>query len=46
MIHTAHLIGKPDRPLSPAITYISALDMFDFFYVNKYIDYHAYEIAF
>ena len=46
MIHAAHLIGEPDRPLSAAITYISALDMFDSFYVNKYVDHHAYEIAF
>ena len=46
MIRAAHLIGEPDRPLSAAITYISALDMFDSFYVNKYVDHHTYEIAF
>ena len=31
IIHTAHMIGKPNRPLSTLITYISALDMFDTF---------------
>ena len=46
MIRAAHLIDEPDRQLSAAITYISALDMFDSFYVNKYVDHHAYEIAF
>ena len=46
MVCAAHLIGEPDIPLSASITYISALDMFDIFYVNKYVDHHAYEIAF
>ena len=46
MTHTAHLIGEPDGPLSAAITYISALDMFDSFYINKYVNHHAYEITF
>ena len=46
MIHTAHLIGKSNGPLSTSITYISALDMFDIFYVNKYLDHHTYKIAF
>ena len=43
MICAAHLICEPD---GPAITYISALDMFDSFYVNKYVDHHAYKITF
>ena len=46
MVHASHLIGEPDRPLSASITYISALDMFDIFYVNKYVDHHTYKIAF
>ena len=46
MIHAAHLIGKPDGPLPAAITYISALYMFDSFYINKYVDHHMYKIAF
>ena len=46
MICTAHLIGESNGPLSTLITYISALDMFDTFYVNKYLDHHVYEIAF
>ena len=35
IIHTAHLIGEPDGPLSATITYISALDMFNSFYINN-----------
>ena len=46
MIHTAHLLGEPDGPLSASITYVSALDSFATFYINKYVDHHAYEIAF
>lgn len=46
LIRTAHLIGEPDGPLPADITYITALDKFDAFYVNKYVDHHAYEIAF
>ena len=46
MIHAAHLLSKPDGPLSASVTYFSTLDLFVSFYVNKYIDHHAYEIAF
>ena len=42
MICAAHLIGESNGPLSTSITYISALDMFDTFYVNKYLDHHVY----
>ena len=45
MIHAAHLIGKPGGPLSTSITYISTPDMFDTFYVNKYLDPHVYKFA-
>ena len=46
MIHAVHLIGEPDGLLSASVTYVSALDSFVTFYINKYIDHHAYEIAF
>ena len=46
MIHAAHLLGEPDGPLSVSVTYISTLDLFATFYINKYVDHHAYEIAF
>ena len=46
MIHAAHLIGEPNGPIPANITHITALDTFDSFYINKYIDHHAYEIAF
>ena len=46
IIHTADMIGETDGPLSTAITYIPALDMFNSFYINKYVDHHTYEIAF
>ena len=46
MICAAHLIGESNRPLSTLITYVSALDMFYILYVNKYLDHHAYKIAF
>ena len=46
MIRAAHLLGKPNGPLSTAVTYVSTLDLFATFYINKYVDHHAYEIAF
>ena len=46
IICTAHLIRETDGPLPAAITHVTALDMFLSFYVNKYIDHHAYEITF
>ena len=46
MIHAACLLGEPDGPLSASVTYVSALDLFVPFYMNKYIDHHAYKIAF
>ena len=46
MIHAAHLLSKPDGPLSASVTYVSALDLFVSFYINKYVDHHVYEIAF
>ena len=46
MIHAAHLIGESNGPMPIDITYISALDRFHSYYINKYIDHHVYEIAF
>ena len=46
IIRTAHLTGQTHGPLPAAITHVTALDMFLSFYVHKYIDHHAYEIAF
>ena len=46
MICADHLIGESNGPLYTLVTYVSALDMFDIFHVNKYLDHHAYEIAF
>ena len=46
MIQAAHLIGESNGPLSTSITYVSALYMFDTFYVNKYLDHYVYKIAF
>ena len=46
MVHAAHLIGEPNGPISVDITHISALDKFNSYYINKYIDHYAYEIAF
>jgi hypothetical protein len=46
-MHAAHLIpiyGDQEMPLDFNYTY--SLDAFKAFYVNKYIDHHAYEIAF
>jgi hypothetical protein len=42
----AHLIGVPGPCLLPrTFTYSDSLDAFRLFYVNKYIDYHAHELA-
>ena len=40
------VIGEPNGLVSSDIIHISALDKFNSYYVNKYIDHHAYEIAF
>ena len=40
----AHLLPIFDQnPLPRTLNYTSTLDSFSGFYVNKYIDYHAYE---
>jgi hypothetical protein len=46
IVRAAHLIGVyGDQFLPPGITFHNSLDVFDTFYVNKYIDHHAFEIA-
>ncbi|KAF9526721.1 hypothetical protein CPB83DRAFT_937299 [Crepidotus variabilis] len=43
----AHLIGNAGRHYIPrTLTFNRSLDAFQSFYVNKYIDHHAHEIAF
>ncbi|KAI0027636.1 hypothetical protein K488DRAFT_12519, partial [Vararia minispora EC-137] len=47
VLHGAHLVpvfGGGDLPRN--FTFHSSLDVFAQFYVNKYVDYHAHEIAF
>jgi hypothetical protein len=49
ILRGAHLIGVYGRnflPNDPDFTFDKSLDVFPSFYVNKYVDYHAYEIAF
>jgi len=42
----AHLVGVPGPHLLPrTFTYSDSLNAFHLFYVNKYIDYHAHELA-
>jgi hypothetical protein len=46
ILRGAHLIGVAGHHLLPrTLTYNDSLDMFRCFYVNKYVDYHAHEIA-
>ena len=44
----AHLLLQfpSDAPVYREINYMNVLDVFRCFLVNKYIDYHAFEIAF
>jgi hypothetical protein len=47
IVRASHLIGVyGDRFLPQGISFHNSLDVFDTFYVNKYIDHHAFEIAF
>jgi hypothetical protein len=46
ILRGAHLIGIPGSRLLPrTFTCDDSLDSFQAFYVNKYIDHHAHEIA-
>ena len=44
----AHLLPRfpSDAPIYREINYMNALDVYSSFYVNKFIDHHAFEIAF
>jgi hypothetical protein len=48
IIRAAHLLPvfKSDIAIPREINFSDTLDAFTAFYVNKYIDYHAFEIAF
>ena len=47
IVRGAHLlpIFPSDAPVYQDINYKNALDVYSSFYVNKHIDYHAFEIA-
>jgi len=44
----AHLLPRfpSDAPVYWEINYMNVLDVYKSFYVNKYIDHHAFEIAY
>jgi len=47
IVRAAHLLPIFDQqPLPHTLNYTKTLDSFQGFYVNKYIDYHAYEAVF
>ncbi|KAI0740221.1 hypothetical protein C8Q76DRAFT_765248 [Earliella scabrosa] len=47
MLRAAHLLPVPDDdPIPTRLKHTDTLDAFEAFYVNKYADHHAHEIAF
>jgi len=49
ILRGAHLVGVSGSdflPLDRALTFSKSLDAFSTFYVNKFVDHHAHEIAF
>lgn len=47
IVRSAHLIGIAGSHLVPyEVDHTNALEAFKTFYVNKYIDYHTYEVVF
>ncbi|KAM6492926.1 hypothetical protein JOM56_011060, partial [Amanita muscaria] len=47
ILRSAHLIGIAGETFIPyGLDHTDSLDAFTTFYVNKFIDYHAHEIAF
>lgn len=48
IVHAAHLLPvfRGNVAISTEINFSSTLDVFEAFYVNKYIDYHAFETVF
>ncbi|KAG2047836.1 hypothetical protein BDR06DRAFT_985034 [Suillus hirtellus] len=45
IFHTAHLIPVYDPDFIPKISPHNSYDMFNLYYVNRYTDHHAFEIA-
>ena len=47
IVRAAHLIGiAGDSTIPHGLLPSDALDVFKSFYINKFIDYHAFELAF
>ncbi len=47
IVHAAHLIGVAGKEFIPkGLKHSDSLDVFPSFFVNKYADHHAHEIAF
>ena len=48
IVRAAHLlpIFQASSTLPPQLTFCQTLDSFRAFYINKYIDYHAFETVF
>jgi len=48
IIHGAHLLPRfpSNSRVYREVNYTQTLDVYQFFYVNKYIDHHVFEIAF
>ena len=48
IVRGAHLLARfpSDVPVYREINYMNVLDVYTSFYVNKFIDHHAFEIAF
>jgi hypothetical protein len=48
ILRGAHLLPRflSDAPVYREINYTNVLDLYTSFYVNKFIDHHAFEIAF
>ncbi|KAL1724787.1 hypothetical protein EV714DRAFT_288235 [Schizophyllum commune] len=47
ILHGAHLIGAAGRQKIPlCFSHTDSMDCFKAFYVNKYADYHTFEIAY
>ena len=48
IVRGAHLLPRfpSDAPVYREINYMNVLDLYTSFYVNKFVDHHAFEIAF
>ena len=45
IIWVAHLLSVYDKPIPSGVSMITSLDYFKSYYINKYVDYHAFEVA-